>query len=63
MNAAQLSARLDALPGHIGLYYEDLTTGDTFAYHADEAFSAASIIKLPMMAAIARKTALGEAQW
>ena len=63
MIAADLTDRLAALPGRIGLYYEDLTTGESYAYHADETFSAASIIKLPMMAAIARKTALGAAQW
>lgn len=63
MNPAVLEQQLSKLPGRIGLYYKDLRTGDTFCHHADDAFSAASIIKLPMMAAIARRVAAGQASW
>ena len=63
MNANDITQRLSALPGHIGLYYKDLTDGETYSYHADDAFSAASVIKLPMMAAIARRVRAGEASW
>ena len=63
MSTIDLKNRLDALPGHIGLYYKDLTSGKTFSYNADDAFSAASVIKLPMMAVIAKRVAAGNASW
>ena len=63
MDFARLTHQLDALPGHIGVYYKDLTSGETFSYHAEDAFSAASVIKLPMMAAIAHRVSSGDASW
>lgn len=63
MDFSALTRQLDALPGHIGVYYKDLTSGESYSYHADDAFFAASIIKLPMMAAIARHVAAGDAAW
>jgi beta-lactamase class A len=42
---------LDVLPGKIGVYYKDLRTGNTFSYNENEAFKAASVIKLPILAA------------
>lgn len=44
--------RLEVMPGQVGLYYKDLATGETVAYRAEETFQAASVIKLPILAAI-----------
>jgi len=40
---------LNELPGTIGLYYKDLTSGKEICYNDDVAFTAASVIKLPIM--------------
>ncbi len=48
----EIRARLEALPGHVGFFFRDLTTGETHAYHSADCFQAASIIKLPIFAAI-----------
>lgn len=42
---------IDKLPGRIGVYYKDLTTGNLFKYNEKVTFLAASIIKLPILAA------------
>lgn len=63
MDSRIFSQQLDALCGHIGVYYKDLTSGESFSYHADDTFSAASVIKLPMMAAIAHRVSEGNASW
>ena len=52
MDYIRIQTRLDALPGRIGFYYEDLSSGETFALREDELFESASVIKLPMFAAI-----------
>ena len=41
--------RLSALPGEIGVYAEDLITGEKIAYHADVPVVAASVIKIPIL--------------
>lgn len=43
---------LDKLPGEIGVYYKDLTTGKSFGFKENEGFLAASVIKLPIMVAV-----------
>lgn len=45
-------ARLEALPGHVGFFFRDLADGGTHAYNSTDCFQAASIIKLPIFAAI-----------
>ena len=52
MDYSLIQNRLAALPGRVGLYYVNLNTGDSFALHEDELFESASVIKLPMFAAI-----------
>ena len=52
---------LAALPGRIGLYYRNLATGEEWGRLADERFESASVIKLPVFAAIERMSAAGEA--
>lgn len=39
-------------PGQAGIYYHSLTTGETWGYRDTEPYLAASIVKLPLMAAI-----------
>ena len=39
---------MNAVPGHTGFYYKNLVTGNTFGVRADEAFGAASVMKLPL---------------
>ena len=43
---------LSEIPGHIGFYYRNLSTGETQAFQDQDCFEAASIIKLPILAAI-----------
>lgn len=40
--------QMDALSGHLGFYYKNLVTGYEFGVRDDEAFLAASVIKLPI---------------
>ena len=49
---AQLESIIKPLPGKIGVYYKDLSTGQTFEYNAQETFIAASVIKLPILVAV-----------
>ena len=62
MNEAVMS-RLEELPGRIGLYYRNLATGEELSFHADEAFESASVIKLPVYAAIEKLAAEGSVSW
>lgn len=39
---------MESLPGHVGFYYKNLTTGYSFGVREDEAFLAASVIKFPL---------------
>lgn len=52
MDLQWINDRLDALSGKIGVYYKNLATNETFDYHAEESFLAASVIKLPLLAAV-----------
>lgn len=52
---SEILKRLEALPGKIGFYYKNLATGESISYHADEAFMAASVIKLYIMAEAVRQ--------
>lgn len=48
MNSEAIIAKLKAVPGNVGFYYKDLTTGETLGYNENEQFEAASVIKLPV---------------
>jgi beta-lactamase class A len=48
----QISALAGAFSGKLGVAAKNLTTGETFAYQADEPFHPASTIKLPVLAAL-----------
>ena len=44
--------QLSSVPGQIGFYYKNLVTGETDGSRQTELFQAASVIKLPILAAI-----------
>ena len=44
----QIMDQLKAQKGHVGFYYKNLVTGQQIAYQEEEAFLAASVIKLPI---------------
>lgn len=43
-----IARRMEVMPGHLGFYYKNLTTGLEFGVRAEEAYLAASVIKLPL---------------
>ena len=45
--------------GRVGVYVKDLETGRTWEYNADRLFPSASLIKVPIMAAVFEKIRLG----
>lgn len=50
---------MNGLPGHLGLYYHNLTTGVTFGVNEEDPFGAASVIKLPIFLHILMESAAG----
>ncbi|MBO6040036.1 MAG: serine hydrolase [Oscillospiraceae bacterium] len=54
---------LEKLPGSIGFYYKNLTTGEKVSFHSDKAFESASVIKLPIYAAVQKLAAEGIVSW
>ncbi len=50
---------MERIPGKLGFYYKNLATGTAFGVRENEAFSAASVIKLPLMMHILREAAAG----
>jgi beta-lactamase class A len=65
MNEKELSVlnsikkEMDTLPGHLGLYYKNLVTGEEFSLGADETYFAASVIKLPLFLHVLRECEAG----
>ena len=49
-----------AYRGNVGVYFKDLNSGNVWEYKADKLFPSASLIKLPMMAAIFEKIRKGD---
>lgn len=47
-----LSDILVEYPGEVGIYIKDLNTGKSFEWNADRKFLSASLIKIPIMAAV-----------
>jgi len=45
--------------GRVGIYLKDMETGRTWEYNADRLFPSASLIKVPIMAAVFEKIKLG----
>lgn len=48
----QILEEIQQFGGQAGIYYENLDTGETWGYREKEPYLAASIVKLPLMAAI-----------
>jgi len=59
MVKTEILSRLSALPGNIGFYYEDLTSGESFGLNENDEFQAASVIKLPIYAVVMKLWAEG----
>lgn len=55
----QIEQSMALLPGHTGFYYKNLMTGTEYSVRADEVFSAASVIKLPLLMHILRQCHAG----
>ena len=58
-----INEKLRVQKGHVGFWYKNLVTGETIGYQQDEAFLAASVIKLPMFLCIAKWVEEGKASW
>ena len=50
---------METLPGHLGFYYKNLTTGYEYGVRAEEAFLAASVIKFPLFLHVLTQAAAG----
>jgi len=51
---------MSTIPGHLGFYYKNLSTGLEYGIRAEEAFSAASVIKLPLYLHVLEQSAAGK---
>lgn len=58
-----IKARMDALEGRTGFYYKNLVTGETVSHRGNEAFLAASIMKLPLLVAMLALRKKGQADF
>lgn len=47
--------QLKLVEGNVGFYYKNLVTGETITYHEEDAFEAASVIKIPVLIEVYRK--------
>ena len=56
----QLSAKLGAFQGEMGVYAKNLDTGETVAIGADQRFPTASLIKVAVMAEVFRQIESGK---
>ena len=65
LNAAELQvlestrSQMEDIPGHLGFYYKNLATGFEYGVRENEAYSAASVIKLPLFLHLLREDAEG----
>lgn len=55
-----IRSEMEEIPGYLGFYYKNLVTGQEFGVRADEAFLAASVIKLPLYLHVLRQCAQGK---
>lgn len=55
-----IARQMAELPGHLGFYYKNLVTGLEYSVRAEEAYLAASVIKLPLYLHVLRQAAAGE---
>lgn len=55
-----IASEMKAIPGHVGFYYKNLVTGLEYGVRAEEAYLAASVIKLPLYLHVLRQAAAGK---
>lgn len=55
----EIHREMETVPGHLGFYYKNLVTGLEYGVRAEEAFLAASVIKLPLFLHILQRAAEG----
>ena len=60
MRYDEILDRLEALPGEIGFYYKNLSTGETLGCRENDLFESASVIKLPIYAVLIKLREAGE---
>lgn len=56
----KIRAEMETLPGHLGFYYRNLVTGEEYGVNENDAFLAASVIKLPLFLHILSQIERGE---
>ena len=54
-----IAREMESLPGHLGFYYKNLVTGNTFGIRENQPYLAASVIKLPLYLHILKACAAG----
>ena len=55
-----IAQEMATIPGHLGFYYKNLTTGLEFGINENDAFLAASVIKFPLLVHVLTRAANGE---
>lgn len=55
-----IAREMETLPGHLGFYYKNLETGYEYSVRAEEAYLAASVIKLPLFLYVLEQSAVGK---
>ena len=55
-----IAREMEGIPGHVGFYYKNLVTGLEFGVREEEAYLAASVIKLPLYLHVLERMAAGE---
>ena len=58
-----IAREMETLPGHLGFYYKNLETGYEYSVRAEEAYLAASVIKLPLFLYVLEQSAVGKIDW
>ena len=54
-----IAREMETLPGHLGFYYKNMITGLEYGICQEEAFLAASVIKLPLFLHVLQRSAEG----
>lgn len=57
---SSITRQMKDLSGHVGFYYKNLISGQTYGYQAEESYLAASVIKLPLFLHILKQAAAGK---
>ncbi|MBI4064120.1 MAG: serine hydrolase [Elusimicrobia bacterium] len=57
---SELETRAKRVPGRVAIYLKDLNTGRTWSQHPDELMPSASLIKVPIMAAVMAQVSQGK---